>query len=213
MTRAQLVALIQSRLGQRTSLDATVVAELQLAQTELESEPFLPWFLETSVIDSTTFVTVASTRTLAVPTGFIREQDEQEAFMLKSGSYRYTITRKPMDVLLQDTSLASAGFPKYYDRVFNTIYLFPTPDAAYNGTLLYFVGDAVLSADGTTNNWSTYAPELLVARAGMSVGVVLRDANIVKYFTQLYEDRLTKLRQADSANREAGRARMHGDAN
>ncbi len=213
MTRAELVTLLQSRLGQRTSLDTICVSELQLAQQELETDAFLPWFLETSIIDSTTFATVALTRTVAAPTGFIRLFDEDEnAVMLHDGTNRIALRRKDLTLMQQDTSLDTDAFPSFFDIVGTNFYFFARPDAVYTGTLNYYAADATLSATGTENLWSTKAPELLIARAGMSIGNALRDPNIVKYFTGLYGDRLDKLKQADAAFRESGRSRTHGES-
>lgn len=212
MIRSSLVNTLQSRLGTRTALETLCVTELQLAQTELESDPFLPWFLEANVIDSTTFVTVANTRTLSPPTGFLRLVDEKDSFLLRGTSTRFPIAKKDLDILLQDTSITTTGEPEFYAQVGMTFYLFPTPTVVYNGSLHYYTADTVLSTDASSNNWSLYAPELLIARAGISVAQALRDAASIKYFTGLYSDRLEKLKQLSSAIEESGRTRTRGDS-
>ena len=83
MNRDALVARIKLNLGfiSGTAFDADIVTSLQQVQEELEREPELPWFLKKAF---TGLVTVADTKTVAVPTDFIRLFTSDQMFMRNS---------------------------------------------------------------------------------------------------------------------------------
>src|SRR5688572_12731232 len=76
MTRDEAVALIAFRLGDRTDLNDRIIAEMRLAQTELELGPTLPWFLLTEMATATLY---EGDDTMALPADFLREVDEDES--------------------------------------------------------------------------------------------------------------------------------------
>jgi hypothetical protein len=80
-----------------------------------------------------------------------------------------------------------------------SIRLFPTPDEVYLLTLRYYANATALSLN-IKNSWLTYAPGLLVARAGLQVARFLRDPGGVALFA---ED--LKLAQALLAQRTVSR--------
>lgn len=171
MTKAQITALLQSRLGNRTDAEflARVDAELDMAQFELEHNGiFLPWFLQTFV------VVMISTGVASLPTGYLAD-DEDVGFLLNNTDPLYR----------HDHAYLSARYknfenqqPQAYAIVGGAVYFFPPPEKSYFGFYYIYKADilpSVISAGGT-NAWMTNAADWLVAKAGVALARFIKDA-------------------------------------
>lgn len=172
MTLGELVALLQQRLGSRDDLETRIKTEVTLVQaTILEGTgAFKPWFLQS---DITTLVTVAGNSTVAYPTDYLSELEDNMLWYQDSGETWHKLNKKSHDYILEKA--LDPGAPRYFSVGASSFFLGPEPDAAYSLRFRYYHKDTVLSADGDTNLWLTHAPDLMLAEVG---------AIIAKYHTQ-----------------------------
>ena len=188
MTRDEAIALIGRRLGyaSTTDIEALIIAELKLAQTTLENDPRIarPWFLITSVTDLTT---TASTYTVSLPSDFLAEHEEGGLwyYLATSEDNPYKELRKDkLDYCLRYYGSEDAGEPSAYALSGSQLWIFPLPAAAYTLKFQYYASDTELSTN-VENDWLKYAPDLLVAEAGLLVAQDLEHGNGIRVFTQL----------------------------
>ena len=199
MTRAEAMALVMLRLGKRTGLDTDVVLELKQAQNDLETGELLPWFLRKALSG---LATVASTKTVSLPSDFIRETEEKwwltttdGVKRLYKGEYDELYERELFDSDYLDSN--------YYALVGGSIYIFPTPASAMAIAGFYFAGDVELSAAETENNWLKYASGALIGKAGMRMAKTLRDETAYKIFSEDYNEAMGRLLRAEIARQQA----------
>ena len=206
MTRNEATLLVMQRLGKRTGLDADVVAELKQAQNDLELGVTLPWFLKKSLSG---LVTVAGTRTVALPTDFLRETDERWREVATSGTA--SLTKGSYDELYE-REIFGAGYlaSQYYAIVGTNMYLFPTPAEVKTISGFYYAKDAVLSADGTENNWLLWLPGLLIARAGIRMAKTLRDNEAYGMFKEDYIEAYNGFLSTETAREQAALTTIAG---
>lgn len=224
MTRNQWVTRILNRVGQRggtvspvdTVLKTQVEDEFLTQQEELERSELamMPWFLETEYEDPT-FKTTASTKTVALPTGFLREQDEAEVALFYqdttvSGDTWIPIPKADYDELKDEFGGDVNGKPKGYCIMGTNYRLFPTPDAAYLLRALIYVAAAPLTSD-IENTWLKYAGRVLAGKVGQVTATVLvRDDNAIAFFTDMHAQGIAGLERDNVARKEAGRMRQMG---
>lgn len=198
---------IANRLGKRTHLktDSSIENEMDLQQAFLERRAFLPWFLET---DFTSFQTGTSTQTLAQPSDFIRFAERQELEVLDpTDGYYYPVPREAIDFLRAENLTEGEGMPKNFEILGTDFYFFPTPDKQYTLRGRYYAADSLPSAitAGQTNNWLTYAPNVLIARTAYIMSVHLQNPTLAEILRQEFMEADFELTKADTANRIAGR--------
>ncbi len=201
MTGTAAAAIIANRLGQRTGLDTQILAEMALAQIRLEGGDHLPWFL--SYFD-TSLVTVAGTKTVALPTGFIRIVDEGGLWLVDSDGKDKYLTKDDYDALRVDDALDETGEPKYYAISGSNVYLFPTPDGAYPLKAHYYKKDAAPAAD-VENLWLAHAADLLIAETGIPIARFLRDAEAVQLFIHDRQEARARVIASGIARDESGK--------
>lgn len=179
MIRSAAVSLIGQRLGNRTDLDARIIAEMQLAQSTLEEDPtILPWFLVTPI--ARIECRVEDDR-LPLPSDFIMEHEHGSFWRYDSTAEDKWIEMKKgsMDRLKED--FIGTGPPVRYALVGNTFRLFPTPDKVYEFRMLYHSRDEVLTSD-VENRWLRHAPELLISETGKVVASYIEQTHAQKLF-------------------------------
>lgn len=223
MDRDTAVARIQEKTGFRSDRVAEITNALQEAQDELEKGQTLPWFLlqEDQIFTITPPVTpVATPLEVTLPSGFIKESDDQE------GNLRWPQTTPGPSVFVQKMDLKEAetfffaqrrvwwddgvqvvqpaantlvaGVPTVYVLRKATIRVYPGPDKVYNLLWNYYTHDSRLDASNVTNQWLTYAPQLLLGRAGIMFASSVRDSDAVSYFQYLvYGDQSKGIRGAE----------------
>lgn len=199
ITRSEAVSAIQRRLGMRTNLDTDIATEIQLAQTVLESEVELPWFL---LAKDSSLVTVAETAEVAYPSDFLRLSDG--GLWLKDGTEYTQLDKDSFQAIHGDSDLEGSGTPSYFAELGLNFTLFKTPDAIYNLTLYYYAAATVLSSD-ITNAWLTYAPDLLISFTGMRMAESIRDKDAMGIFSSEYGKAFTRYIKSLVAHDEAGK--------
>ena len=199
-TRNEIRDLISARLGNRGSgFDTQIETEIKFAQVEQEAFAQLPWFL---INYDTSQATAANTKTITIPTDFLMEDDyTQLAAVHTDGSYR-KLYKDDYDSLRTSTFFETNRFPEQYAIVGDTVFFFPTPDAAYSLDWHYYKKATVLSSNAE-NSWLANAPGVLLNKAGMQMARFLRDANAIGIFTQDYGMALKQMYDFDEARRQA----------
>lgn len=211
MLRDAAVELIKSRIGNRTDLDTAIVTEMQQAQTTaLERNGiFYPWFLETELI--TLGTTEAGTETLALPSNWLAEIEEQSMwiydatldvpfFELKKGAYDVALQRFPANAK-----------PQRYSLNKNNLLLKPTPDAAYVIQTRYFAVDDVLNVD-IENDWLKYASDWLIGETGIIIARdYIQDDQMAQRFVAAAQRGRDRVFIENEARQHVGRAYQMGE--
>lgn len=165
MLRSVAVARIKRGLGFREDLDTEIVEALQEAQREFELGSTLPWFL---IEKDSSISTVASTRAIAFPTGFLRLVEDEGPYYESTEDGVAYLAIRPYDESLKYYEEFDSGAPRALAIRKDGFAVFPLPDAVYTITLSYYKAADVLDAD-IENVWLEYVPDLLINRAGMLV--------------------------------------------
>lgn len=171
MTGAEFLTLLMGRLGGRTqpATRATALLEAKLVQqTTLEGGPFLPWFL---INRTKTGALSVGVRELAVPTGFIRELDEEDAVLATDQEGKeYNLTKRTYNDLRSWHGLeATSEKPTDYCLSGASFLIFPLPTIVLATRYRCYVQDVVVNDDAVENNWLRYASDLLLAHTGYSM--------------------------------------------
>ncbi len=211
MLRDDALSLLATRLT-RADLVTEGLAEMQLAQSRLELQAFLPWFL---IKETTALVTAANQDTIALPSDFLRETEEDEGkFWLTDTSVTPTLytelEKRTHGLLVAEFPDDIAAQPQKYAVVGSLIYLRPVPDAAYTTRLMYY-GRAEALTSNIENAWLLNAPELLIARTGMQLSRYDADKGMYDMFKEDYALALIELHTADEARRQAGMDALMGE--
>lgn len=211
MTRDEAVAIIAQRLGNRTDLDSTIVAEMKLVQTDLEQGDFLPWFLisEHSQVTST-----ADEERVAVPSDFLRELDDEYncLWYVDSDGVRNPLVKTDYDAALAKYGKTSGtDAPEVYCLEGGYFRVFPVNSSTLTLELSYYATDQVLSTD-IENQWLKYAPSLMINATGKVVAMFIGNEGAQAAFTQGENQARAQLIKNDAARREAGRNRNMGDS-
>ena len=183
MTRNEAASIIEARLGNRSGLTSRIYTEMQLRQgTEWERSAVLPWFL---LKESSGLVTVASTRTVALPSDFLREYDEGQIWLTDTDGYKNQLVKDTHDRLTNrfspDGGETDSNQPDSYAIVGTNLYLFPLADAAYSLSMFYYAAATALTTD-IENLWLQYAADYVIADVGLLVARHLRDSSAVELF-------------------------------
>src|SRR3990172_6211277 len=179
MDRDAAVTLLKARLkrSQTTIYDAAIATEMQLAQKRLELGAFLPWFLEET---NSTFVLNPGSPQMGVPGGFLRFPEEEAIY------YRAYLSTDPWKLVpieeeqyLSDRYGAELGEPKGASLRGDVITFYPGPDKSYGLKFLFYKGEAGLTQGGSTNDWLTIAPDLLIVETAVKIALsYLRDSEL-----------------------------------
>jgi hypothetical protein len=170
------VTLIEGRLGQRNGLYPRIVAEIRAAQDYYERQPELPWFLLTKE------EIIASTALVDFPTGFLRETNEDTGLWVRVNDVLLPLGKDNYSTLARSEDLRGTGIPQFYYTGTIGYELFPEPDQPYSLDAVFFKKDNPLDDDLSTNLWLTYAPELIVSRAGFQMARYLRAPDLAQIF-------------------------------
>lgn len=188
MDRDAAVARIKQGLGFRDDLDTQIVGALKEARRVLETGRSLPDFL---LHESQSLALPAGSANVALPTGFLREFQEEGLW--------YTQVAEPDDVIWLeklDFNIGNGRFlgtdpgpPEAYTLRGSTIKFWPTRDTAYTLTWSYYRRSVDLSTNVGNNEWladDDGAPEALIGRAGMIIAGDLQDTASLQKFSSMY---------------------------
>jgi hypothetical protein len=219
MIRSEAEDFIRDILGRSgTDLRTQIIASMNLAKRQLEGSPFLPWFLITEVSSATT---VIGEERLTLPTNFLREVEEEGAlFIYDTSGVTSTTENEWIELVKWDnetlrneySDLAdSRARPTHYALVGNYFKLYPVPDANYTVKMLYYGKVTDFSAGTDTENvWLKWAPDLLIARAGLWVARRVRDKTAQAIFAEEFKAALQRVRVEDEARRQANFSQWMG---
>lgn len=164
-TRSTAVARVQRGLGFRTDLEDEIIDALQEAQRTLERGKSLPYFL---LQEDQTLAVASGSADVSLPTGFIKEKEDEPLRYTDSDGNLIKPEKLPLDIGTARFLSADAGKPIAYVLRKAGITFFPERDTDYSLTWSYYKAADVLTTD-ITNDWLTYAPEVLVFAAGVIV--------------------------------------------
>lgn len=210
MDRDTMVARIQEKLGFRTTLVSNIQSALQDEQEELERGATLPWFLLSEDTPFTLNPAAPPSATpveVALPTGFICESDPEEGNLRFQQtvpgpqvfidrldyaeaekfffSQRLALWDGDTEFIDDSTTVPTPGTPKNYVLRKNTVRFYPGPDKVYNLLWSFYAHDTRLDGANVTNQWSSFAPWLLIGRAGLKIAMSTRDKDAASAFTTI----------------------------
>jgi hypothetical protein len=194
MSVSQAIAYINRHCGYRTGGETNILLELNSAKQSLEDDERLSevWFLQK---ENTSLVTVANTRTVAIPSDFVKESEDA------GGLFRYeaTDTNDPYKELIKQDlawlrrTKTGTDKPAFYAIWGNDFHLFPLPDDAYPLRLFYKYAASDYAVGEVARDWLLHTPLLLAGRAGFSYAQGLRDEIAMQYFAALETDARSRL--------------------
>lgn len=196
MTRDEAVQRINEGLGFRPAgnpLETSIQAKLREAQRDLERGKSLPKFL---LQQDQTFTLVAGTHTVALPAGFLREDDDNLPHYMPTATSSLPVfleRRQYEDAVLGLTRIpVTPKGPTIYVRRRGVLDFIIPADVNYTLTWSYYKAAVVLNSN-ITNEWlvdDPYnvdgllvgAPEWLIGEAGFRMAQSLRDDKAVQLF-------------------------------
>jgi hypothetical protein len=183
MTRSEAVTRINDALGFRVAgnpIEAVAIRRLQEAQRDLEAGKTLPRFL---LQEDQTLLLPAGEHALALPTGFIREDDDNRLHFTSADTNLplYLKSMRYVDAVLQvttqqrpDEPQLQTVAPSVYVIRKSTVDFITLADQDYTLIWNYYKADDLLTTD-IENQWLANAPEWLIGEAGSRLALDLRD--------------------------------------
>lgn len=207
------------RLGNRTetTLRATCLDEMIQVQSMLERAPVLPWWL---ISEQETATLTANDRRLAVPTGFLREVEEEASD--EEGSLIVVDTQGNEIPLPKDTyanlartigTQATADVPQAYALVGQYFMMFPIPNLALSVKIRCYLADQVIGDNNTENGWLKNASDLLIAKTGLVMGGqhIVVPADKMAAFASAVQEATARIAVENIARAEASMKRASGE--
>lgn len=188
-----------------TAFRAQVLSELQTAQRRLEDDPSLPWFLLT---DRSHHLLTQYEERVRLPSDFVRENEEDELRIKVSGEAdtSYTALQKDhWDSVPLPFRPGVYGRPKYFTIWGEYLILSPAPDRNdYQIQMTYWKRDNLFSLT-EENLWLRYAPDFLMAEAGITIALAIGNQSALQLFTSQRVQMKTLLHNQTIARQETNR--------
>lgn len=143
----------------RADLSTQIKKAINRAITFYQKEPF--WFKETSL----PFNTIAGQKIYTTTDTSITDISRIHYMKAVINSANYKVTEKPLSFIEERNPNNTQGIVRYYAWWQNQIYFYLVPNQIWAVTVYYTKTYAALSADSDTNDWTTYAEDLIEARA------------------------------------------------
>jgi len=196
-TLADLKARILDEIGGEVSV-RQIGAAIKRAIDHYAAERF--WFN----VERGTTVTVAGVDTAALPPRLRRE----DAAYVTLGSRLTPLCKRTFSEIDEAGDLISQGQPTDYAMTSAGIRLYPTPNAIFTLTLPGVYDAAALSADSSSNAWTTEAVDLIAAAAKkLLLRDIKGDAAGAAIATGAEADALYRLRAETAQRLNTGRMR------
>ena len=122
----------------------------------------------------------------SIPSDF-KFQEHPNSLVLVKNNYHYTLEHKHPIEFDRIRNDVSNGFPKFYTYRVDQIELYPIPDDTYTINLYYYKSYTDLSADGSSNDFTTKAARLTEYK---TVADLLRDHRVDNERALLYDARV-----------------------
>lgn len=196
MYRDTLIAQLQYRLGNRTGLEAKMIAEMDFVQQTLceGTGAFTPWFLETEIASVSTQV---DEERVQLPEDFLGEIEDQALWLYDATNEDAPYTelhKSSYDRLILRHQIA--GIPSEYAMAGDYFLLRPIPDDIYTIRMRYYAQDVLPSTGNIENKWLKEAPDLILAELGTIIaGEYIRNPQLAAEYAQkatIARDRLYK---------------------
>jgi hypothetical protein len=194
MNRSAAVARINQGIGFRAAgnaLEANIILMLQEAQRDLERGKTLPKFL---LQESQSLSLASGAHTVALPTGFLRDSDENPIHFFPSDStrpryltrYGYRTASEATDLIQENDpeQAAQTGAPARYAIRKATIDFITNADQAYTLYWDYYKADDLLTTN-IENGWLENAAEWLIGEAGWRLAMDLGNVDATVKFDQM----------------------------
>jgi hypothetical protein len=180
----EAVANVAKKLGNRTDLDSSIEAEMQLAQVELETARMLPWWM---LKEYYTDLAADATK-IEVPTGFLREYEEGALWVEDTTASTFTVLQKTsLDVLRRvEATDESDEVPEYYALVGMEFHVAPPAASQTRLRIVCYTKGETLANPTDTNVWLDNNPEMLIAKTGMRMAQYLRSTELFAMFQSQY---------------------------
>lgn len=192
-------------LLRRTDLDSEIAIAVARAIQHYEREVFT--FNETR---STSLTTTASTKTVTLPTDFVRA----DKLMITVNNAVYEVLPTPGGIGELEAlyfSSSNTGAPSRYAIYAGAFYFYPIPDQAYTLTLDYVKRLTALATDNDSNAWTADAEDLIEARAMWWVqSQVIHDNDGAQASMMREASVLAGLMREKTLRASSGRLRAHG---
>lgn len=217
LNRTEIISVVLNRLGNRgndTVLTAAAKTELNLVVSELEAEPFLPWFLLSA--ESTIGTIVDGSSDVTLPSDFIREYEDEDVWYYNAANSptKKKLEKCDIDDLTEWNRTADADEPNQYSLVGSSFILGPVPNAtAATGSIKtrYFARATSLSDAVLTNVWTLNADWVLINRLGeVMARQYVRDLPLAEEFAKKAGQSFLKLQAAHVAREQANRRAQMG---
>lgn len=183
MLRDIAVTRIQDGLGFATRQTDKIILRLQEAQRELELGKTLPPFL---LQEAQTLALAVGTSSVALPTGFLRIDDQFRPYFLTTGATSPTflsVKRAYTDALDANYDDTPVG-PKVMIIRRTVVSFVNNADADYTIVWQYYKAADVLTTN-IENAWLANAPEWLIGEAGWRMAMDTRDKDAVTIFDNM----------------------------
>lgn len=187
MDRNSAVTRINAGLGFMESgnaMESHIIDRLQEAQRDLEKGKTLPKFL---ILEDQTLSLVEGSHTVALPSDFLRVDDEVPIHYTPEDSDIPVFLEKKMyadAVLGQLSSSDDARAPSVYVVRQSTLDFIVEADTDYTLTWNYYAAAEVLSTN-VENLWLLHAPEWLIGEAGYRMAFDARDKDAMAMFDDM----------------------------
>lgn len=143
----------------RSDLTSQINEAINRAIDFYEKEQF--WFQDATG----TFATVDGQKVYTTSDSLPSDIATIDYMEITSGTTDYTLTEKPVKWIEISNPQDTEGLPTNFGWWDYSVYFYLVPDAAYTVTVYYQKSYADLSADGDSNDFTTYAEDLIEARA------------------------------------------------
>lgn len=165
---------MRRKLAFNNSLSTTVLTDaLGDAQVSLESEPELPFFLQTEISSITT---VAGEERVPLPTDFLTIEEDDALWLFDSAADKKwkELPKHDLDALRRKYASTDNAEPEAYALSNLYFRMFPTPDDVYTLKMVYMARAEALVTD-IENDWLKHFPFLLISLAIKEVVEGTRD--------------------------------------
>lgn len=149
----------------------------------------------------TSVSTVAGTKTIALPTGYVQMRD-----IHITGNPIVQLQYVTPEIMNRIHAGSNTGKPTVYTVIGDNISLGPTPDAVYSTSMLYYKTFDALSDSSPTNWVITNAPDVYLYGTLLEAEpFLMNDARVQLWSTALTES-INKLQEQDNKDRHSGSA-------
>lgn len=149
----------------------------------------------------TSVSTVADTKTIALPTGYVQMRD-----IHITGDPLVQLQYVTPEIMNRIHAGSVSGRPEVYTIIGENIVLGPTPDAVYSTSMLYYKTFDALSDSSPTNWVITNAPDVYLYGTLLEAEpFLMNDARVQLWATALTES-INTLQEQDNKDRHSGSA-------